>query len=84
MTAGERVHAVPGPDEDGRIHPAAADPQALLSLNQVRKHFPIRSGVLQRKTGAVKAVDGISLSVRAGETLGRSVNLAAANPLPGG
>ncbi|MCW2602412.1 MAG: hypothetical protein JWN61_547 [Pseudonocardiales bacterium] len=64
------AQTTPGPDEDGRLHPAADDPEALLSLNQVRKHFPIRSGVLQRKTGAVKAVDGISLSVRAGETLG--------------
>lgn len=73
MTAsstGEQARRVPRPDEDGLVHPAAADPQALLSLNQVRKHFPVRSGTLQRKTGAVKAVDGISLSVRAGETLG--------------
>ena len=33
-------------------------------------HFPIRAGVLQRTVGHVKAVDGVDLSVRRGETLG--------------
>ena len=52
------------------LHPAAADDEALLSVSDLKKHFPIRRGILQRQVGAVKAVDGISLSVRAGETLG--------------
>src|SRR5215207_9144743 len=33
-------------------------------------HFPIKAGVLQRTVGHVKAVDGVELSVRRGETLG--------------
>jgi oligopeptide transport system ATP-binding protein len=42
----------------------------LLSVNDLRVHFPVRAGVLLRQTGSVKAVDGVSLSIRPGETLG--------------
>jgi peptide/nickel transport system ATP-binding protein len=42
----------------------------LLSVTGLQKHFPIRRGLLRRAVGAVKAVDGIDLAVRAGETLG--------------
>jgi oligopeptide/dipeptide ABC transporter ATP-binding protein len=66
----QTASGTPRPDEDDRLHPAADDPDALLAVNQLRKHFPVRSGILQRQTGAVKAVDGISLTVRRGETLG--------------
>ena len=34
------------------------------------KHFPIHSGLLQRRTGAVRAVDGVSFAIHRGETLG--------------
>ena len=33
-------------------------------------HFPVRGGILYRQTGSVKAVDGVDLSIRHGETLG--------------
>jgi oligopeptide/dipeptide ABC transporter ATP-binding protein len=53
------------------VHPAAEDPEALLIVNDLKVHFPIRRGVFfKRQVGAVKAVDGISFSVRPGETLG--------------
>lgn len=42
----------------------------MLEATDLRVHFPVRSGVLLRQTGAVKAVDGISLQLRVGETLG--------------
>ncbi|MBV8256367.1 MAG: dipeptide ABC transporter ATP-binding protein [Actinobacteria bacterium] len=42
----------------------------LLEVKHVRKYFPIRKGVLQREVAAVHAVDDVSFSVRAGETLG--------------
>jgi oligopeptide/dipeptide ABC transporter ATP-binding protein len=43
----------------------------LLSLDNVVKHYPIKQGaVLRRQIGAVRAVDGVSLTVRRGETLG--------------
>ena len=53
------------------VHPAAEDPEALLVVSEVKKHFPIRQGIFfKRQVGAVKAVDGVSLSVRRGDTLG--------------
>ena len=42
----------------------------LLETRNLKMHFPIRAGVLQRTVGHVKAVDGVDLSVRRGETLG--------------
>jgi peptide/nickel transport system ATP-binding protein/oligopeptide transport system ATP-binding protein len=45
-------------------------PEPLLSARGVVKHFPVRSGLLQRVTGQVRAVDGIDLDVFPGETVG--------------
>lgn len=42
----------------------------LLSVENLRVHFPVRSGVMLRQAGAVRAVDGVSLDIAAGETLG--------------
>ena len=52
--------------------PPAANPAApdLVSADDLRVWFPIRSGVLRRVRGHVKAVDGVSLAVRTGTTLG--------------
>jgi oligopeptide transport system ATP-binding protein len=43
---------------------------ALLKVRDLKTHFPIHSGVLSRQTGSVKAVDGVSLEIAPGETLG--------------
>ncbi|MBP5936669.1 dipeptide ABC transporter ATP-binding protein [Streptomyces sp. LBUM 1476] len=45
-------------------------PEVLLKVSGLQKHFPIRKGLLQRQSGAVRAVDGIDFEVRKGETLG--------------
>ncbi|MDX6569261.1 MAG: peptide/nickel transport system ATP-binding protein, partial [Gaiellales bacterium] len=43
----------------------------LLEVENVEKHFPVTRGVIvERTVSTVKAVDGISFSVREGETLG--------------
>ena len=42
----------------------------LLETKNLKMHFPIKAGILQRTVGHVKAVDGVNLSVRRGETLG--------------
>jgi peptide/nickel transport system ATP-binding protein/oligopeptide transport system ATP-binding protein len=42
----------------------------LLRIDDLVKHFPIKAGILKRTVGQVRAVDGISLTVQPGETLG--------------
>ena len=42
----------------------------LLELDNVYKHFPISGGVFLRQVGSVQAVDGVSLAIKEGETLG--------------
>lgn len=49
----------------------ASDADILLTLDDLKVHFPIRSGILtDRVVGHVYAVDGVSLSVRRGQTYG--------------
>ncbi|AKU17670.1 ABC transporter ATP-binding protein [Luteipulveratus mongoliensis] len=43
--------------------------EELLTVTDLVKHFPIRDGLFQREQAAVRAVDGLSFSVRQGETL---------------
>lgn len=53
---------------DARPAPATSSP--LVRVDDLKMHFPIYTGVLRRHTGDVKAVDGVSFFINAGETLG--------------
>ncbi|HUW27795.1 MAG TPA: ABC transporter ATP-binding protein [Sulfuriferula sp.] len=72
-----RCHLAPAGSGTAMPEPMAAVAQAaaskttaaLLSVRNLQVHFPIRSGLLQRQIGAVKAVDGLSLDIGIGRTL---------------
>jgi oligopeptide transport system ATP-binding protein len=49
--------------------PTAGQPN-LIEVEDLKVHFPIRSGIFQTEVGTVKAVDGVTFEVRKGETLG--------------
>ncbi|MGN6571647.1 MAG: ATP-binding cassette domain-containing protein, partial [Pseudolabrys sp.] len=44
--------------------------EPVLQVRDLKKHFPVRTGLLQRAAGTVFAVDGVSFSIGEGETLG--------------
>ena len=54
----------------GRPNPTPADAAVIMTAEDVKVWFPIRSGLFQRTTGWVKAVDGIGVTLREGHTLG--------------
>ena len=53
----------------GRMH-ADGGSAPLVAAEDVKKYFPVRGGVFGGRVGVVRAVDGVTLSVRRGETLG--------------
>ncbi len=50
--------------------PANGNGEPLLAVRDLVKHYPITSGFLGRAVGLVRAVDGVSFTIRRGETLG--------------
>ncbi|MFZ5491575.1 MAG: dipeptide ABC transporter ATP-binding protein [Pseudomonadota bacterium] len=48
---------------------STTDAATVLDVRDVKVHFPIRRGLLQRAVGAVRAVDGVSFALRRGRTL---------------
>ena len=55
---------------NGEPNPLPANAKTVVETTDLKVHFPILAGVLKRQVGAVKAVDGVTLSIREGETLG--------------
>jgi peptide/nickel transport system ATP-binding protein/oligopeptide transport system ATP-binding protein len=47
-----------------------SEPRVLLEISDLKKHYPVRSGILRRAVGTVHAVDGVSFTLGVGETLG--------------
>src|SRR5690349_3560553 len=58
MTPSDRQHEAGG-----------GDAKPLLAVENLKKHFPIHTGVFSRVAGYVYAVDGVSFAIRRGETL---------------
>jgi oligopeptide/dipeptide ABC transporter ATP-binding protein len=46
------------------------DDSVLVEARGLKKHYPVLDGLLRRQTSSVKAVDGVDLSIRRGETVG--------------
>jgi oligopeptide/dipeptide ABC transporter ATP-binding protein len=62
------TQSAPAPEE--QVHERAEEGREILRIEGLYKHFPITAGVFKRRVGQVHAVDGVDLSLRAGETLG--------------
>ena len=57
-------------EETADVHQEAREGDEILRIEGLFKHFPIRAGIFKRTVGQVHAVEGVDLTVRAGETLG--------------
>ena len=44
--------------------------KSILKIEDLQVHFPIKAGLMQRTVGQIRAVDGVSLDIRRGETVG--------------
>ena len=64
----ETAQDAPAPEE--KVHERAEEGREILRIDGLYKHFPITAGIFKRRVGQVHAVDGVDLSLRAGETLG--------------
>ncbi len=60
--------APPRPDAPSDVDPAR--PRSLIATQRVSKYYPVRSGFFGQKERFVRAVDGVSLRVQRGETMG--------------
>ena len=61
------ANTVPASAASARVASAA---KPLLEVRDLQVYFPVKTGLLRRRSGWVRAVDGVSLQVHAGETVG--------------
>jgi peptide/nickel transport system ATP-binding protein/oligopeptide transport system ATP-binding protein len=57
-------------ESDELVGSRASQGEEILRVEGLVKHFPIRAGIMKRTVGQIHAVDGVDLSLNAGETLG--------------
>ena len=55
---------------DDTYEPVTYDPQYILMVNNLKKYFPIKGGMVARTVGYVKAVDGVTFNLKRGTTMG--------------
>ena len=55
---------------DNDFTPVEYDPQYILMVNNLKKYFPIKDGLIAKTVGYVKAVDGITFNLKRGTTMG--------------
>ncbi len=63
------MHGMPG-QEVAATRAPGLNRAPVIAVDGLKKHFPVKKGLLRRTAGHVYAVDGISFSVNEGETLG--------------
>ena len=55
---------------DDTYEPVTYDPQYILMVNNLKKYFPIKGGLIPHTVGYVKAVDGVTFNLKRGTTMG--------------
>lgn len=66
----EPMKSAPPPDAPRQARATADAAEPILDVQHLEVHFPIRGNLLGRTVGHVRAVDGVNLALRPGETLG--------------
>jgi microcin C transport system ATP-binding protein len=66
----EYTKALLAAEPKGKPAPPPEDAPIVVEATDIKVHFPIKAGLLRRTVDVVRAVDGISLTVRAGHTVG--------------
>ena len=56
--------------EKGQYTPVTYDDKYILMVNQLKKYFPIKGGMVSKTVGYVKAVDGVTFNLKRGTTMG--------------
>lgn len=67
----DRAHLYPVPEAVAAAERADVEPQTVLAVESLKRHFPLTKGsVFKHTIGTVRAVDGVSFELRSGQTLG--------------
>ena len=51
-------------------NPFSTKLEDIMDVKDLKMHFPVTKGLLKHQVGSVKAVDGVSFSIKRGQTLG--------------